>query len=118
MNAEVAKKLRAPFDAKTVGKLPRVTCKDCSQSQGKVCGKHNKSKCATCGNYITSAHIHLDYVGHAAVTDRLLSVDPEWTYKLLATNQDGSPVVFTNGLSDNVAKLGIWIELTIAGVTT
>jgi hypothetical protein len=39
--------------------------------------------------------MHLDYVGHAAVTDRLLEVDPEYTYRLLATNPDGSPVVFT-----------------------
>lgn len=124
MSAESAKPktpaevLREPFPAAAVGKLPRVTCKPCREAQGKVCSEHKKTKCDTCGNFITSAHIHLDYVGHAAVTDRLLQADPAWTYRLLAANPDGSPVSFTTNLSDPLAKVGLWIELTVAEVAT
>jgi hypothetical protein len=51
----------------------------------------------------------LDYVGHAAVTDRLLIVDPAWTWEPVAFGPDGLPA-FTTGK-------GLWIKLTVAGVT-
>ncbi|HET6916183.1 MAG TPA: hypothetical protein VFH56_08850 [Acidimicrobiales bacterium] len=53
----------------------------------------------------------LDYVGHAATTDRLLSVDPEWTWEPVAFGPDGLPA-FTTG-----ASKGLWIKLTVCGVT-
>lgn len=111
------KQLRAEFPAEQVGKLPRLVCKACSDSRDKHCDKHAKKKCGECSNYITEAHIHLDYVGHAAVTDRLLQVDPRWTWDFQATNPDGSPVVMTSGLADPAAKVGLWIKLTVADVT-
>jgi hypothetical protein len=37
------------------------------------------------------AGIQLDYVGHAAVCDRLLEVDPEWTWEPFALAADGTP---------------------------
>ena len=52
------------------------------------------------------ANANKSYAGHAAVTDRLLEVDPEWTWKFLG---DGTPVFDEFG--------GIWIELTVCGVT-
>lgn len=51
----------------------------------------------------------LDYVGHAAVTDRLLSVDEEWTWEPLAYTETGLPAY------DNAG--GLWIKLTVGGVT-
>ena len=105
--------LRAPFPAGTIGKLPRVTCKDCS-ARDLNCSKHQKAKCNECGNYISTAHIHLDYVGHAEVTDRLLSVDPEWTWEPLGFDIDGMPRFIRNG---NGQAIGLWIKLTVAGVT-
>lgn len=51
----------------------------------------------------------LSYVGHAAVTDRLLSVDPEWTWVPVAYDETGLPA-FTPGK-------GLWIRLTVCGVT-
>ena len=53
--------------------------------------------------------IQLDYVSHAWVTDRLLEVDPTWTWKPLAFDVDGLPKFDGNG--------GLWIELTVCGVT-
>lgn len=109
MNEEQAKALRAPFPQEIIGKLPRVWCKSCRDAQFKVCDKHNRQKCDTCGNNITSAHLHLDYIGHAETTDRLLQVDPQWGWEPLAMGQDGLPALDRNG--------GLWIRLTVAGVT-
>lgn len=53
--------------------------------------------------------LQLDYVSHAWVTDRLLQVDPLWTWKPLAFTGAGLPAFDSNG--------GLWIELTVCGVT-
>lgn len=53
--------------------------------------------------------VMLDYVGHAAVTDRLLTVDPEWTWEPLALGPDGLPAPDREG--------NLWIRLTVCGVT-
>ena len=54
----------------------------------------------------------LDYVGHAAVTDRLLAVDPEWTWEPFAIAPDGGPLVRLVG-----ADAELWIRLTVCGMT-
>lgn len=51
----------------------------------------------------------LDYVGHAAVTDRLLTVDPDWTWEPFAVGPDGLPMPDREG--------NLWIKLTVCGVT-
>lgn len=126
--------LRRPFEDAQVGKLPRVTCRKCSKSEKKVCEDHRKEECRICGNYMTKQHIHLDYVGHAEVTDRLLEADPHWDWRPVAVDIDPSllaalsaagpisqelldaliaisPPRFTrNGSGDPV---GLWIYLTV-----
>jgi hypothetical protein len=51
----------------------------------------------------------LDYVGHAAVTDRLLQVDPLWYWEPMSVDEYGAP-----RFDDNA---GLWIRLTIKGHT-
>lgn len=51
----------------------------------------------------------LDYVGHAAVTDRLLTVDPDWSWEPFAVGPDGLPALDRAG--------NLWIKLTVCGVT-
>lgn len=53
--------------------------------------------------------VTLDYVGHAALTARLLDVDPEWSWEPVAVDERGLPAFDENG--------GLWIRLTIAGMT-
>lgn len=84
---EAYKALRAPFPPEAIAKLPR----------------QNKK---------TGEWIELDYVGHAEVTDRLLSVDPEWSWEPYAHTSDGAPLIGNDG---NTASM--WIKLTICGVT-
>jgi hypothetical protein len=58
---------------------------------------------------LPKAGMMLDYVGHAATTDRLLEVDPEWTWVPAGFTEHGLPVFDASG--------GLWIRLTVAGVT-
>lgn len=51
----------------------------------------------------------LEYAGHAAVTDRLLSVDPNWSWEPFAVDEHGLPALDRGG--------NLWIRLTICGVT-
>jgi len=53
--------------------------------------------------------LQLDYVSHAWVTDRLLQVDPMWTWEPVAFDADRLPKFDNNG--------GLWIKLTVCGVT-
>lgn len=102
--------LRAEFPPGEVGKLPRSTCKECSDSQSKRCERHRwVSRCSLCNNSHSEATMHIDYVGHADVTARLLSVDPTWTYEVLTVDGMGAPMLDRND--------GLWINLTILGVT-
>jgi hypothetical protein len=55
-DAKLREALRKPFDPKQIGKLPRKTK--------------------------TGSVIYLDYVGHAAVVDRLNTVAPDWALTL------------------------------------
>jgi hypothetical protein len=91
-------KLREPFAENQIGKLPKPKSKDAP-----------KGHCAACGGYHGLPAVHLDFVGHAALTDRFLDVDLEWTWKPMAVNENGLPLYDQFG--------GLWIWLTIAGVT-
>jgi hypothetical protein len=112
-DTEALLKLLEPFPAEQVGKLPRVTCKDCSDYKVN-CSKHQRAKCETCGGFVSTKHIHLDYVGHADVTRRLLETDPAWDWEPLAEDDNGLPILDTDA-KDN--PVGLWIKLTVLGVT-
>lgn len=110
MTAEIAAKLRAEFPSKAIGKKPKYTCRDCANTPGtRCCDKHKRNKCPECGNYTTTAHMHLDYIGHAETTDRLLQADPEWTWEPMALDAAGLPAYDQHGC--------LWIRLTVAGVS-
>jgi hypothetical protein len=98
MDADQATALRKPFPAGAIGKLPKPYSKDAP-----------KGRCDECGGYHGLPAVHLDYVGHAATTDRLLQVDPGWNWEPLAVDERGHPAVDGGG--------NLWIKLTVAGVT-
>jgi hypothetical protein len=65
---------------------------------------------ATSVGKLPKGGVFLDYVGHAAVTDRLLTIDPEWSWEPMGVDPTtGLPVVDSKG--------NLWIRLTICGVT-
>ena len=99
-------KLREPFPAKLVGKLPRVTCKACSDNKSeKHCPQHKMKTCPACKSWMTEKHTHLDYVGHAEVTRRLLDADPLWRWEPMGFAADGQPARDADG--------GMWIRLIL-----
>ena len=105
---EQALALRKPFPAESVGKLPKpVRSQD--PDKGKcVAGSKYSADGHYCGGY-HSRSMHLDYVGHAATTDRLLTVDPDWSWEPFALDDAGLPALDRGG--------NLWIRLTICGTT-
>lgn len=99
--------LRQPFPDHHISKLPKETR---AQIDGRKADKNLMVfNCAVCGGHHHKHAVHLDYVGHAALTDRLLDTDPEWNWEPMGLNPDGTPALDKNG--------GLWIKLTVCGVT-
>jgi hypothetical protein len=115
MTREVQEKLREKFDTRVIGLKPKIWCKLCSEKGkfGQTCENHKKKRCPNapqgCGQNLTEAHLHIEFVSHSEVTDRLLQVDPFWQWEPLGFEPNGLPALDANG--------GLWIKLTVAGVT-
>jgi hypothetical protein len=90
--------MRKPFESHQISEMCRSTKKD-----------NQKGKCPKCNGYHGLPAIQLTYVGHAALTDRLLEADPAWSWEPLALDANGLPAIDRDG--------GLWIKLTVCGVT-
>lgn len=95
--------LRAKFPDNEITPKPKGT-----KAQNE-CPNDEKIRCDVCGGWHHPKVVHLAYVGHAAATNRLLDADLEWNWRPLATDEMGLPFFDKDG--------GLWIGLTIAGVT-
>lgn len=108
-----------------IGKLPRITCRKCNDKDNreKVCSDHRKSRCTGldgdqgCGQYITNAHIHIDYVGHAEATRILIEVDPLWSWEPAAWTADGRPATTLIPRPNRSSIAEMWGRLTVLGKT-
>jgi hypothetical protein len=95
-------KLREQFPDDMIEKLPKPLYKGAWDNK-------RGANCPVCNGYhVLESCIHLDYVGHANVTNRLLEVDPYWSWEPMAYTEAGTPL-FSDG--------GLWIRLTVCGVT-
>jgi hypothetical protein len=90
--------LRVPFPPSQIGLLPKPYRKDSP-----------KGECGVCGKFHGLPAMHLDFVGHGAITQRLLDVDPHWNWEPFAVDASGLPAVDRHG--------DLWIRLTVCGVT-
>jgi hypothetical protein len=99
-------KLREKFPDDAISKLPKPTK---AQTDAVKADYKKGIRCKECGAWHHPDVVHLDYVGHAALTDRLLKVDPEWSWEPVAFGPNGLPQLDGNG--------GLWIRLTVLGVT-
>ena len=98
--------LRAPFPEHAISKLPKPTKKQTDEVRSDF---KKGIRCQVCGGWHHPNVVHLDYVGHAALTDRLLDCDPRWNWEPLAFTDKGTPAQDENG--------GMWIKLTVCDVT-
>lgn len=73
------------------------------------CPPEQKINCNVCGGWHHPKVRHLDYVGHAAATHLLLDADLNWSWEPLAYTDRGLPAFDESG--------GLWIKLTVCGVT-
>ena len=79
--ADPLARLREPFPAHQVSKLPKETKSQADQRKAEQNRGNWPAICKVCGGRHHPQAVHLDYVGHAALTDRLLDVDPSWTWE-------------------------------------
>lgn len=100
--------LRQPFPAHQISKLPKETKKQREDRQADEKNGKWAARCAVCGGSHHPKAVHLDYVGHAALTDRLLDADPLWSWE---------PMAFRDGLPAFDQTGGLWIKLTVCGVS-
>lgn len=98
--------LMVPFEAHEIGKLPKPTK---AQTDAVKANFKEGVRCDICGAWHHPKVVHLDYVGHAALTKRLLQVDPHWSWEPMALTPDCAPLIDQHG--------GMWIRLTICGMT-
>lgn len=103
--ADPLARLREPFPAHQISKLPKPTK---AQTDAVKADFKKGIRCGICGSWHHPDVVHLDYVGHAALTDRLLDTDPAWSWEPMAF-RDGLPAFDTTG--------GLWIKLTVCGVS-
>lgn len=101
--------LRRPFPDHQISKLPKETGKQAQERKKAQDAGSWPPKCTVCGGYHHAKAVHLDYVGHAALTDRLLDTDINWSWEPVALDQNGLPALDGNR--------GLWIRLTVCGVT-
>ena len=98
--------LREPFPPHQISKLPKPT----KQQTDEVRNDFKKGiRCDICGGWHHPKVVHLDYVGHAALTDRLLDCDPNWNWTPVRVDEFGAPLFDQHG--------GMWINLTVCGQT-
>jgi hypothetical protein len=98
--------LRQPFATNQISKLPKPTKQ---QTEAVKNDFKQGFRCPDCGGWHHPEVVHLDYVGHAALTDRLLEADINWTWEPVAFTELGLPAFDQTG--------GLWIRLTVCGIT-
>ncbi len=98
--------LRDAFPAHQISKLPKPTK---AQTDAVKNDFKNGARCQICNGWHHPKVVHLDYVGHAALTDRLLDCDPKWNWEPVAVAEDGVPKLDSIG--------GMWIRLTVCDLT-
>lgn len=133
---DLLEKLRRPFNPDEIEKLPKVLSKDDRNRDRCQRGSRVSADGHYCGGWHARA-MHLDYVGHAGITDRLNEVDPGWDYEFMHVELPpwaGAAVasLYEAGTPDALAEArrlvrshgrplsqdgGYWIRLTVLGIT-
>jgi hypothetical protein len=98
--------LRVPFPKHQIARLPKPTKRQTDEVKADF---KAGIRCDECGGWHHPKVVHLDYVGHAAMTDRLLDCDENWNWEPIAFDEKGQPAFDQIG--------GMWIKLTVCGVT-
>lgn len=99
--------LSKAFEQDEIEKLPKQLKRNDDAKYGCKQGTQASADGYFCGGYHARS-MHLDYIGHAGITERLNQVDPWWTWEPMGLTEAGTPL-----LSDG----GMWGRMTVLGVT-
>lgn len=109
-------RLRIPFPPASVEKLPKPFHKGAPKGKctpRKDGGDAPNDQDFFCHKWHGLPAVHLDYIGHAVVTERLLAVDPFWNWEPMSVDEHGLPrFVTVDGF-----PVALWIKLTVCGFT-
>lgn len=116
MDKEMSAVLMKDFSDEQLGHKPVTWCKACTDAvkarRGeKSCDRHRANFCQKCRTTITEAHNCLTFVGHADARARLCEADPGWTWEPFEFPGVGALIVVDG------SPVGLWIKLTIGGVS-
>ena len=89
------KALQKPFDPDEVELLPKYTGP--KDANGRI-PRDKYRHCDECGGFHPFPCVHLRYVGHAGITQRLNEVDPTWNWEPAAKDQNGLPLIAGGGM--------------------
>ncbi len=95
--------LREAVPEHLISQLPKGT------KQQNQCDASEKRNCHICGGWHHPQIRHLSFVGHAAATHLLLEADQKWGWEPMAYDETGLPKFDATG--------GLWIKLTVCGLT-
>ena len=131
--------LRRPFAANEIERLPKQLRKN-DDDRGPCEDTPRGRKYSADGHFCGGFHarsMHLDYVGHAGITDRLNEVDPLWDYEFMHVDLPpwaaaSVAALYQHGTPEAIAEAGrlvkqhgiplsrdggYWIKLTVLGMT-
>ena len=137
------KALTEPFPLDMIEKLPKQLQRAPRQGEPPLpkfdckAGHPQRDSASADGIYCGGFHarsIHLDYIGHAGITERLNSVDPYWDYDFMHVDlpdwtRAAVAHLYGAGQIEEASRLikqhgtpqsrdgGYWITLTILGIT-
>ncbi len=95
------RKLQVPFDTDEIEKKPQPLTKS-----------GDPEHCDECGRRHRLPAIHVDVVGHGRTRKRIMDADPAWSWRPESPHPDIPVIDYENG-----QPVGMWISLTILGVT-
>jgi len=103
-------KLRVPFADEHIELRPQPRTKEDSTKAKAPCREGTSASVdgLYCGGYHVPS-FHLSFVGHAALTERLLEADERWTWEPMARDEFGAPLLDKMG--------GLWINLIVDGAS-
>lgn len=99
--------LSKAFEQDEIEKLPKQLKRNDDAKYGCKPGTQASADGYHCGGYHARS-MHLDYIGHAGITERLNQADPWWTWEPMGLTEAGTPL-----MSDG----GMWGRMTVLGVT-
>ena len=102
-------------DPATLSKLPKPKQRDAEKGRCDADAVRRGVSDYACGGWHGLPALHLDYMGHADVTEALIRIDPQWSWRPAAINPNTGGPQITQGVGTG-KLIAMWAYLTVLGV--